>query len=121
MKTRKIGAALTVALAALAYAGAPAAADGHVQRSDGSARVTFYSTGEKLKVCDGRKDGHSAVARLYRSDTGKTYSVWRRAGVGCSTFNYSMPEGTNVKYRACLGNWNNKTYWGCSVRVDDEA
>jgi hypothetical protein len=72
-------------------------------------------------VCDGRKDGHSAVARIYRSDTGETCSVWRRAGVGCSTFDCSMPEGTDVKYRACLGDRTNKTCWGCSVRVDDEA
>ncbi|MEU1050502.1 hypothetical protein ABZ400_35975 [Streptomyces sp. NPDC005897] len=114
---------MAAALAAVAYAAAPATATGHVQTSNGASSVNFYSDGEKFKVCDLAADGHSAVARVTRSDRGSTvYRVWHYKGAGgCSTYNYSMPEGTDVKYRACLGSYGNNTIWGCSVEQDDEA
>lgn len=84
------------------------------------AKVRFKSKGEKLIVHDLKADGHSAVALLqewrdgaWRNKNGKYGKhghFWNSKGfrAGPKVCNLSIPEGRAIRYRACIGERDNR-------------
>ncbi len=117
-----------VASLALVMPAPPASADGDVYSTDPSprgARVVFYSYGEHFYVYDRDADGFSAVGsfQVWGGDAWYSMSdVWNTKGSGTrEDRNYSIPEGTRVRYQACLGRWLDHWQGYCSDWHYDRA
>lgn len=69
--------------------------------SDGGSEVCFNPTGEHLKICDGRDDGHHPGA-WYSISGAIPKNVSYDVGYGnCHDLNLSIPETGYISYQAC--------------------
>ncbi|MEV5479213.1 hypothetical protein ACFV2L_14165 [Streptomyces sp. NPDC059687] len=111
MKAWKSGVALGATVLActlgLITAG-PASASGTVATAGGEAAVNFESYGEHFTVHDYKADGRATAGYMWALLNGSWHQypeVVNRNGYAGSavTVNYSIPEGTQVAYQACLG------------------
>ncbi|MET8647371.1 hypothetical protein ABZX69_44760 [Streptomyces sp. NPDC004074] len=103
---------------------APAAvASGGVCNPGCSANVEFESYGEILTVHDYSADGLSAVAEFDTHRDGSISYFINSNGYDAppKVFNLDLPEGTLVRYRACLTNSGSGIYTNCSGWYNDVA
>jgi hypothetical protein len=118
---RRFGLAGIIALAALLAVPQVASADGHVTSTNYGATVFFFSYGEHFEVWDVAPDGHSAVGKIdvFRNrEWSRVENVWNSKGYGSNGTkverNYSFPEGTRVRYQACVGESGSGSIFYCS-------
>ncbi|WP_020525338.1 hypothetical protein [Catelliglobosispora koreensis] len=72
-------------------------------------RAEFVSHGEHFYLMDRKADGHSAVLRYYRADTQQWKTSWNHDGAGTTKhINLDMPEGYDVVYYVCLGEYGDR-------------
>lgn len=113
-----------IALAVGTVLNAPAAvASGGVCNPGCSANVEFESDGEILTVHDYSPDGLSAVAEFDTHRDGSISYFFNSNGYEGppAVFNLDLPEGTLVRYRACLSNAGSGIYTNCSSWYNDVA
>jgi hypothetical protein len=98
-----------------------AGASGGVCNSDCSANVEFESSGEHLTVHDYSPDGWSAVALFDTHRDGSVAEFWNSNSYDgpAATFNLDLPEGTAVRYKACLGHASTGELSNCSGWYND--
>lgn len=123
----KLSKVLTLAAATLAlFFGSAGIASAH---SDGpkvcnsgpqSACAKFYNDGDVIYVWDTDCDGHAAVA-IVTTTSGINDALWNTDGCGTVVdyaYGTSMPENTNVYYRACYGiSFSAGTWTRCSSTI----
>ena len=104
----------------------PASASGAACNPGCTAYAEFASDGEILTIHDYAPDGYPTVALLELYDG--PANGWDLAEVledhngydgAAVSANLSLPEGRQVRYRACLGTYDN--YWSCSDYRTDTA
>jgi hypothetical protein len=125
MKPTRRRSAAAVAAAAMVIATAviapSAQASGSKCNPGCEASVDFRSYGERFIVHDNERDGHSAVGEfqvLIGGDwLGLNQAVFWNSNrfVGPpEVFNLSVRDGTPVRYRACVGERAERTFFDCS-------
>jgi hypothetical protein len=100
-----VAAAVTVALSVV-IGSSPASASGSGCNPGCTSSVDFKSDGEIFTVHDNKADGYSTAGE-FETYTGSSWTmydaVWDRNGYDGppKSANYSLPEGTPVRYHAC--------------------
>lgn len=126
MSTARRLAVLGTALAGALVVTAPGASASGSICNDGhcAAKVEFKSTGEIFVVHDMAPDRKAAVGEIefFLSGQWQTHWVWNTKGYAGPpvSVNYSLPEGTPVRYAACLGESTGEVY-DCSWWREDTA
>jgi hypothetical protein len=84
--------------------------------SDGKMRswVSFTSYGEHFTAWDRSKDDMSAAINWKVNGKG-SYTLWATGYDNSEGFNADYPEGTPIKFRACVGHANQSGFLGCSA------
>jgi len=73
----------------------------------------FYPDGESFKLQDTHSDGHSAVMRIWINGDRKS-DLWDQYGNGQYVWrDYSLAEGTPIKFQLCIGEYGTKTVLDC--------
>jgi hypothetical protein len=91
-------------------------------RAGCDAKAVFRPDGDRFEVCDGAKDGWSAVAVYTRGDRGGETAIWASNGAGtCLNQAPDLPEGTTVTVKACLGERPTNRVLECGAPVTARA
>ncbi len=73
----------------------------------------FYAEGETFKLQDTRTDGRSAVMRIWINGV-RHSDLWDPYGNGQYVYrDYSLREGTPVKFQLCVGEYGSRTVTKC--------
>ncbi|AFE04466.1 hypothetical protein COCOR_02087 [Corallococcus coralloides DSM 2259] len=84
--------------------------------------VVYNSASDSFTVHDTLADGHSAVARIYNSNTGSTTYCWNSNGAGTSAVcNRNYPNNPLLRISACTGEAGPGTIVACSSAVPVDA
>ena len=93
---------------------ASAQADGPTICVDGAC-VWFQAEGEHFYVSDTKADGHSAYVQIQVPAVGIYTKAWNTQGYNTTLdYNASYGEGNTVYYRACIGEWSDKSEIACN-------
>lgn len=121
-----VATALGLAAGAVLVSGAPAMASGAACNPGCTAYVEFASKGEIFTIHDYSADGHPTVGLMEQydgPDNGWDFveSVEDHNGYAGApvSLNMNFPEGRKLRYRACLGTYEN--HWSCSDYRTDTA
>jgi hypothetical protein len=96
-------------LAVVGLAAVPAFADGGIYSAEGGSYVGWTSNGDKITVCDEKKDGHSAAGKLWIKQPGSVETgpreYFNTNGVNtCTSLNLSwIAENSRIRIQACRG------------------
>lgn len=109
MRIARLGSVVAMGLAVVGLAAVPAFADGGIYSAEGGSYVSWTSNGDKITVCDEKKDGHSAAGKLWikqpgRAETGP-HEYFNTNGVHtCTNLSLSwIVENSRIRIQACLG------------------
>jgi len=91
--------------------------------SDGVHRawVSFCHYGEHFTAWDRAPDGMSAAINWKVGNQSGSYTLWATGYNNQTGFNADYPEGTPIKFRACVGHANQSGFLGCSSWVGATA
>jgi hypothetical protein len=123
-RTRRVATVTVVAALALTVGAPPATAGTHSYNSFGKSgscfadigsQGRFLHDGDRFWIKDECADGHHAVLLgTVAGDIAPEVVVWATGGAGSErTRAYNVAEGKQVRVRACVGDQEDDSYWGC--------